>query len=159
QEQQFEATLQELLRQPSAKESLGAALAPDVQGPFARRGTRSPSAREGMVTTSAGEQVPIRSKRITPEFMEWYNARTPPTASAAKNRRVIIAGGGATGALTAIHAYNHFANLDITLVEMREEFSLPIRWGQPQECADILTFIDPVLAKRVLAKAWPLFGG
>ncbi len=154
-EQQRRVTGEELqaaLRPASGEELVAKAIRPDLSGPLANDQGKAMGAKlgpvpAGMIRLVDGTLAPSSSHGLTPEARAMLAGAEPQTGA----RKVVVDGGGPTGALAAIQAFH--AGHDVTVVEMRDAATLPVLWSNRPGSADILASIDPVLAERVGAQS------
>jgi serine phosphatase RsbU (regulator of sigma subunit) len=146
--------LARLLRRPSAEELAEKGAKPDLWGSLAtaqgkQANENLPPPPAGMIRLIDGTLASGQSQPLSPDAQQWLAARRAEHAelSAGGPRKVVVDGGGPTGALTALQAY-HLGH-EVTIVEMRDQATLPILWNNRAETRQILELIDPVLAGRL----------
>lgn len=144
--------IERLLKRPSGDELKAKALQPDIDGPLAtpegkKLGAELGPPREGYFRGIDGSEIPLSSE-LSPDAKAWLAARRAQhTEEPSGPRNVVIDGGGPTGALAALQAYK--LGEKVTVVEMRDQATLPVLWNNRPENAKILELIDPVLAHRM----------
>ena len=141
--------IQQALRLPTGEELVAKAIRPDISGPLANDQGKSMGAKlgpvpPGMVRLVDGTLAPSSSHGVSAEARAFL-AKSGERQSGP--RKVVVDGGGPTGALAAIQAFH--AGHEVTVVEMREAATLPVLWSNRPGSMDILASIDPVLAERV----------
>ena len=141
------------LQRPSSQELVDKALAPDLHGPLAteeslRQGQQLPDVPPGMIRLVDGSLAADRGHPLSEQARAWLAARRAERSELGSSpRKVVVDGGGPTGALTALQAF--LRGHDVTIVEMRDNATLPILWLNRPETRNILEAIDPVLAGRM----------
>ena len=149
--------IERLLQRPSITELHDRALRPDMSGPLAteagkRMAADLPDPPPGYIRTNNGALIRARSDGLAPDAKAWFaqrqleRAKLPPTDGM---RNVVVDGGGPTGALAALQAFKLGHN--VTIVEMRDQATLPVLWNNRPESTKILKLIDPVLADQMLS--------
>ncbi|MBA3452341.1 MAG: hypothetical protein H0T42_04510, partial [Deltaproteobacteria bacterium] len=146
------ADIARLLQRATGQELVDKALTPDRYGSLATPQGLQDAAEagpvpDGMIRLIDGSLAPAM-ERLSPEARDWLAQQRAQNAELAGSpRKVVVDGGGPTGALAALQAF--LAGHDVTIVEQREGATLPILWNNRPETRQILEAIDPVLAARM----------
>jgi 2-polyprenyl-6-methoxyphenol hydroxylase-like FAD-dependent oxidoreductase len=150
-----QADLARALQRPTGEQLRDKALRPDITGPLANDAGKAIGAKlgpvpDGKIQLADGSLADATRTGVTPEaraFLDTLSAKQSELAGSP--RKVVVDGGGPTGALTALSAF-HLGH-DVTIVEMRDQATLPVLWSNRPGSMDILKEIDPVLAQRIAA--------